>query len=229
MKLYVASPTLRKLLSVLIPALLIPATVLAGAMLFEAGAYVWISLIVAVLSLVLLIAGFERREIGTRRTVLVSIMVAMCIVGRIIPLFKPVSAICILTAVYLGPQAGFYTGATAALLSNFLFGQGPWTPFQMLAWGLIGLFAGLLAKPLQKSRILLLLYGVASGVAFSAVMDVWSVLWMSGSLTPAAFSAALLAALPHTALYAVSNLAFLLLLATPIGDKLARIKLKYGV
>ena len=156
-------------------------------------------------------------------------MVAMCIVGRIIPLFKPVSAICILTAVYLGPQTGFYTGAPAALLSNFLFGQGPWTPFQMLAWGLIGLFAGLLAKPLQKSRILLLLYGVASGIAFSVVMDVWSVLWMSGSLTPAAFSAALLAALPHTPLYAVSNMVFLLVLATPIGDKLARIKLKYGV
>ena len=226
---YIANSALRKTLTILIPALLIPCAVIVGALAFDAKAHLFISLAVAILSLLLLIAGFEQREIGTRRTVLVSVMVALCVVGRLIPFFKPVTAIVVLCAVYLGPQAGFYTGATAALLSNFLFGQGPWTPFQMLAWGLIGLFAGLLAKPLQKSRILLLLYGVASGVAFSVVMDVWSVLWMSGSLTPAAFSAALLAALPHTALYAVSNLVFLLVLATPIGDKLARIKLKYGV
>ena len=47
-----------------------------------------------------------------------------------------------LTAMYLGSEAGFLTGAMAALLSNFYFGQGPWTAFQMLAWGLIGWIAG---------------------------------------------------------------------------------------
>ena len=226
---YIANSALRKTLTILIPALLIPCAVIVGALAFDAKAHLFISLAVAILSLLLLIAGFEQREIGTRRTVLVSVMVALCVVGRLIPFFKPVTAIVVLCAVYLGPQAGFYTGSVAALLSNFLFGQGPWTPFQMLGWGLIGLFAGLLSKPLGKSRVLLLLYGVLAGVAFSAVMDVWSVLWASGELTFAGYTAALVAALPHTALYAVSNVAFLWIFAKPVGDKLQRIKIKYGI
>lgn len=226
---YVKSPRLRAILSVLIPALLIPAVVLAGAFLPGKSTYLWVSLAVAVLSLLLFVAGFEKKEIGTRRAVLVSVMIALCIVGRLIPFFKPVTALVILCAVYLGAQAGFYTGALAALLSNFIFGQGPWTPFQMLAWGLIGLFAGLLSGPLQKSRVLLLLYGALAGVAYSAVMDVWSVLWATGSPEPSAYLAALITALPHTALYVVSNLLFLFVCAKPIGDKLQRIKIKYGV
>ncbi len=226
---FIANAGLRRVLSWLIPALLIPAVVLAGTLWLESSAHLWVSLAVAILSLLLFVAGFEQKAIGTRRTVLVSVMIALCIVGRLIPLFKPVSALIILCAVYLGAQAGFYTGALAALLSNFMFGQGPWTPFQMLAWGLIGLFAGLLAKPLLKSRPLLYLYGLASAVAFSAVMDVWSVLWMSGGLAPDAYAAAVIAAIPHTALYAASNVAFLLICAKPIGDKLQRIKTKYGI
>lgn len=226
---YIASPRARRVLSVLIPALLIPAVILAGALFLDSSAYLLVSVAVALLSLLLLIAGFEQKQLGTRRTVLVSVMVALCLVGRLIPFFKPVSAICVLCAVYLGPQAGFYTGALSALLSNFIFGQGPWTPFQMLAWGLIGLFAGLLSAPLQKSRALLLLYGALSGVLFSIVMDVWSVLWATGGITPAAYFAAFVTALPHTALYTASNLLFLFLCSKPIGDKLQRIKIKYGV
>ena len=226
---YVKSPKLRAILSVLIPALLIPSVVLAGAFLPGKSSCLWVSLAVAVLSLLLFVAGFEKKEIGTRRAVLVSVMIALCIVGRLIPFFKPVTALVVLCAVYLGAQAGFYTGALAALLSNFIFGQGPWTPFQMLAWGLIGLFAGILAKPLHKSRVLLLLYGAFAGIAYSAVMDVWSVLWATGSPDPAAYLAALVTALPHTALYVASNLLFLWLCAKPIGDKLQRIKIKYGI
>ena len=226
---YLKSPRLRSLLSVLIPALLSPAIVIAGAFLPGKTSYLWVSLAVAVLSLLLFVAGFEKKEIGTRRSVLVSVMIALCIVGRLIPFFKPVTALVVLCAIYLGAQAGFYTGAVAALLSNFMFGQGPWTPFQMLAWGLVGLFAGLLAKPLQKSRLLLLLYGALAGVVFSAVMDVWSVLWATGSLSADGYLASLIAALPHTALYAASNVIFLWIFAKPIGDKLQRIKIKYGI
>lgn len=224
---FIANARVRRVLSILIPAVLIPLVVLIGALAFDATAHLWISLMVAVLSLLLFVAGFEQKAIGTRRTVLVSVMIALCIVGRLIPVFKPVTALIVLSAVYLGAQAGFYTGALSALLSNIIFGQGPWTPFQMLAWGLIGLFAGLLAKPLEKSRVLLLLYGAAAGVAFSAVMDVWTVLWMSGGSD--SYLALLITALPHTVLYTLSNLLFLWLCAKPIGNKLSRIKIKYGL
>ena len=226
---YISNARVRSVLSILIPALLIPATVLAGALLLGERAYMPVSVAVALLSLLLLVAGFEQKAIGTRRTVLVSVIIALCIVGRLIPVFKPVTALVVLGAVYLGAQAGFYIGALSALLSNFLFGQGPWTPFQMLAWGLIGLFAGLLSKPLQNSRAALLIYGVLAGIAYSAVMDIWSVLWASGGFSPSAYLAAAVAAIPHTVLYALSNLMFLLICAKPIGDKMRRIKIKYGI
>ena len=130
---------------------------------------------------------------------------------------------------YMGAEAGFLTGALAAALSNFFFGQGPWTPFQMLAWGFVGLIAGALAKPLKTHRWLLLLYGVLSGVLYSLMMDVWNVLWYAGGLDWSLYGAAVMAALPHTLLYAASNFVFLYLLATPFGEKLARVKVKYGV
>ena len=156
-------------------------------------------------------------------------MIALSIAGRFIPFFKPVTAITILTAIYLGGEAGFLVGSFSALLSNFYFGQGPWTAFQMLAWGLIGLFAGFLAKPLEKSKTALLVYGVLSGIAFSFIMDVWTVLWYNGSFNISLYLAALTTAIPHTVLYAVSNFIFLLLLSKPFGEKLNRIKIKYGV
>ena len=104
---YIANAKLRTTLSIVIPALLIPCTVILGALLFDAKSYLFVSLAVAILSLLLLIAGFDQKDIGTRRTVLVSVMVALCVVGRLIPLFKPVTAIVVLSALYLGPQAGF--------------------------------------------------------------------------------------------------------------------------
>ncbi|MBR6740569.1 MAG: ECF transporter S component [Clostridia bacterium] len=220
---------LRRVLRLLIPLVLIPALAVVGTLVFDAKKHIFISLMVAVLAIVLFIAGFERRQTGTRRMVIVSVMTALSVAGRFIPFFKPVTAITVITAVYLGPESGFAVGAFSALLSNFYFGQGPWTPFQMLAWGLVGLIAGYLALPLKKSRALLLAYGVLSGFVFSLAMDVWTVIWYNGGFVPKLFLSATVTALPHTLLYAVSNFAFLFFMAKPFGDKLQRIKIKYGV
>ena len=77
----------------------------------------------------------------------------------------------------LGSESGFLVGAMSALVTNFYFGQGPWTPFQMFAWGMIGLIAGYLGDPLRRSRIALAVYGAFSGIAYSMIMDIWTVLW----------------------------------------------------
>ena len=225
----IKNSTARNILRYLIPLLLIPALVLIGALVFADKRYIIISLGIAVLSVLLFIAGVERRNIGSRRLVLTAVMIALCVVGRMIPLFKPVTALTVIVAMYLGAESGFLTGAMAALLSNFFFGQGPWTPFQMLAWGLIGLLAGYLSPLLIRSRAFLLTYGVLSGVAFSFIMDIWTVLWYNGTFSLPMYLGALSTAVPYTIMYAVSNLIFLLLLARPMGEKLARIKLKYGV
>ncbi|MEM1483588.1 ECF transporter S component [Oscillospiraceae bacterium PP1C4] len=93
---------------------------------------------------------FDHRKPQARELIPIAVMAALCVVGRaafsIIPLphFKPVSAIIIITAVAFGPETGFLTGALAGFVSNFMFGQGPWTPWQMFCWGMIGFIAGLL-------------------------------------------------------------------------------------
>ena len=220
---------LRSALRYLIPLCFIPVLVLIGSFLFSAQRYLILSFGVAVLSLILFYVGIEEKKIGTRRMVLTAIFVALSVVGRFIPLLKPVTALTVIAAVFLGAESGFLTGSLAALISNIYFGQGPWTPFQMLAWGLIGLFAGYLSQPLKKHRLALLLYGVLSGVFFSFVMDIWTVLWYSGGFDLSLYLAALVSAIPHTVLYAVSNFFFLFFLFKPMGEKLERVKLKYGV
>lgn len=218
-----------KTLRLLIPLCFIPLTVLLGATVVDERRYGLISLCVAILVVWLFLLGFEKETASSRRTVLVAVLIALSVVGRMIPLFKPITAITVLSAIYLGAESGFTVGALSALISNFYFGQGPWTPFQMLAWGLIGLFAAWLSRPLRKSRTLLLIYGLLSAILYSALMDVWTVLWASQTITLSIYLAALLTALPHTILYAVSNVIFLALLAKPFGEKLERVKIKYGV
>ncbi|MBE6636753.1 MAG: ECF transporter S component [Ruminococcaceae bacterium] len=223
------SAPLRKMLRVILPLAIIPMTVGLGLFFLNERYYLPLSCVVALLALLLFYLGLDNQKLGTRRLVMVSVMTVLCIVGRWIPFFKPITALTVITALYLGPESGFLVGSLAALLSNISFGQGPWTPFQMLGWGLIGLIAGYLERPLRRHRVLLLLYGVAAGIFFSLLMDIFTALWYHSSFTIAAYLAVMATALPHTLLYACSNFIFLWYMAKPIGDKLNRLKLKYGI
>lgn len=211
----------------------VPLFVAGGALLFRERQSVWVSLCVAALACVPFFAVFERNTADVRRMVVLAVLVALSVLGRFafsfVPHFKPVTAIVIVAGLFLGAESGFLCGALSALLSNFLFGQGPWTPFQMLGWGLIGFFAGLLSRPLRKHLSLLLIYGGLAGAAFSLIMDVWTAFWLDGSFVFARYAALVVTALPVTAVYAASNIVFLLLLARPLGKKLDRIEKKYGL
>ncbi len=211
----------------------VPAAVLLGILLFGDKKYIFVSAFVAVLSCVPFFMSFEGKKTSTKRLVLLASMVAFSVAGRYIfaflPHFKPVTAIVVVTGIYLGIESGFLCGALSALISGFIFGIGPWTPFQMFAWGLIGLLASLLSAVLKKNKAALCVFGALSGVLYSLLLDVVSTLWYDGGFNPARYLALLLTSLPVTAVYAVSNVIFLLLLAKPIGEKLERIKIKYGL
>ncbi len=213
--------------------LLIPAVVVIGALLFREKYYAWISLCVAVISVIPLLYAFERRESSSKELTVLAVLIAISAAGRFIfawlPGFKPVTAFTVIVAVWLGKEAGFVVGALSAVVSNMYFGQGPWTPFQMFAWGLLGLLAGLLAKPLRQHRAALCVFGVLAGVLFSLTMDVWKTLWADNTFDLFRYGASVVTALPVTAEYALSNVIFLLLLAKPIGEKLTRIRRKYGL
>jgi len=221
--------TCRNVLRWLIPVLGIPALTFIGSWILKGKYYLPVAMLGALLSFLLFVAGFEKKRTGTRRIVIVSVMTALCFIGRFLPFLKPMTAITIITAIYLGRESGFLTGALSALLSNFYFGQGPWTIFQMMTWGLLGWLAGILAEPLKRHRSLLLVYGVTAGILYSFCMDIWTVLWYAGEFDSTLYASALVTAIPYTLSYILSNLIFLTLLEKPIGEKLERIRIKYGI
>ena len=96
------------------------------------------------------ILAFEWKGCGARELAAIAVMTGLSVCSRVLfaplPGFKPVSAIVILTGLSFGPLAGFITGAASAVLSNFFFGQGPWTAFQMLAWGSVGFLSGFFCR-----------------------------------------------------------------------------------
>lgn len=222
----------KKILRAVILFLLIPLCILLGTVISGGRAYVWISICVALLSCVPFFLAFEKKSASGKMLIL-SVMVALSVLGRfafsVLPHFKPVTAIVVIAGMYLGTESGFLCGALSAVLSNIMFGQGPWTPFQMFSWGLIGLLAAFFSVPLKKSKLALAVFGVFSGIIFSLLMDGWTVLWAEGTFSVSRYLAFVVSALPVTAIYAVSNVLFLLVLAAPIGGKLDRIIKKYGI
>lgn len=192
-------------------------------------AFVMAAAAVAVCGVLLVI--YERKKTSVYGLVLTAVLTAMSVAGRLIfapfPGFKPVTAIVVLTGMYLGCQSGFFCGALTALVSNFYFGQGPWTPFQMLIWGVIGILAGALSDFLKRDRLALTVYGVAAGVLFSLVMDIYTTLWARGGWSWSFYLVAVGSAAPYTVVYAVSNVVFLLALSKPVGKKLERVMSRY--
>lgn len=212
----------------------VPAVIAVGAALLSFQKYNLLSLMAACLILAVFLAENERKPQDVRKMVLVAVLSAISALSRIvfaaIPHFKPVAAIVIVTGMSLGPEAGFLTGALSALVSNMYFGQGPWTPFQMFAWGIAGFFAGVLrSRGGLKSTLSICVYGAAAGIFFSLILDLWTVLSIDNSLNPGRYLAVTAAALPIMAEYAASNVIFLLLLKKPFETLFGRIKQKYGI
>ena len=179
--------------------------------------------------------GFERSRPGLRQVMPAVVLGALAAAGRVLfaplPDFKPVSAICILAGVVFGRRCGFMVGALAALVSNFFFGQGPWTPWQMYGWGLIGYLAGVLADTglFDRFRPTVYAYGFLSGLLYGIVLDSWHVI---GYISPLTWEGALLsygAGLPFNVVHGVATAAFLLALYAPWRRKLERIRAKYAL
>lgn len=212
--------------------LLIPALIIIGTALFNNKQYVLVAAGIAALSFIPVFLSFEKGRHNERELLVIACMTVLSVLSReifmLVPHFKPVTAMIIITAIAFGKEAGFLTGALTALLSNIFFGQGPWTPFQMCAWGLTGLISGLIFGNGKTNLFKLILTGIVSGIGFSFFMDIYTALSL-GSFSFSVYLAALLSAAPVTAIYCFSNVVFLLLLSKPLLKILTRIKTKYGV
>jgi energy-coupling factor transport system substrate-specific component len=214
-------------LAVVVPVLLLSST-LTGDRNFGI-----LSVFVIILAMVPFFLRFERRKPQARELVIIAVMATLAALGRVafapIPNFKPTSAIVIITAMAFGPEAGFLTGAVAGAASNLFFGQGPWTPWQMFCWGMIGFGAGILSQGWLKSKLCLCIYSFFSGFAFGWIMNIWFIISFIQPITWATVIAAYISSLWFDFTHALSTLIFILVLAKPWLKKLNRIKVKYGL
>ena len=214
--------------------LAVAACIVVGVKLLAERRYNLISAIIMFLACLPFYFAYEKREGSIRRMVMIAVMTAIAVVGRLIfgavPAVKPLTATVIMTGMYMGPESGFLVGSLSAVVSNIFFGQGPWTPFQMFTLGLQGLIAGLpFMRRLLRKRVPLILYGLFAGALYSWIMDIWTVISLIGKWSFKRYLIALGTAIPYTVTYMISNVIFLLLMRKPIGEKLERIQIKHGI
>ena len=138
-----------------------------------------------------------------------------------------------MSGLVFGAESGLVIGAVAALSSNMILGQGPWTPWQMLAWGLVGLTAGMLRKTkLLNSTLGKIIFGIIWGFLFGWIMNLWGLLALTQSGTSLSLEAILMyfaGSSLFDSMHSVSNVFFLLLFGNIWMKNLTRFKVKYGL
>lgn len=215
---------------------LIPATLLLSRYL-PGRAHYLTSTLVIIFILIPFFLSFEGKKPSARILVLIAVLCALAVASRAIfamlPNFKPIYGIIIIAGIALGAQAGFLVGAVSAFASNFLFGQGPWTPWQMLAYGACGLLAGLVyyrKDKLPKDPLSLGLFGfVAVLFVVCPLLDTSTVLTTLTVFTPTAIISIYTTAILTNLIQASCTLVTLLAISKPMLRKIDRIITKYGL
>jgi energy-coupling factor transport system substrate-specific component len=209
---------------------------LAAAMLsLNRGSALMMGTMLVLLSLVPWIWQFERRPRQARELVLIAVMAAIASISRIpfatlLPGFTPVTFVIIVTGVVFGAEAGWMVGVVTGFVSNMFLGQGPWTPWQMFAWGLAGFTAGLFARsPIGRHRWALALFGVCWGYLYGWITNATIVLDIAlREQSWQAIAAVYVLGLPFDTAHAAANLFFAATLAPSWIRMLERYRRKYG-
>lgn len=226
----------RTIASMFLILILIPVTIWIGITLFDDRKYFVISLAIAVYCMLPFFLIFEGRKPQARELLTIAVLVAIAVAGRaaffMVPSFKPVVAVTIISAVCFGAESGFLVGALSMLSSNMLFGQGPWTPWQMFAAGIIGFLAGILFQKgwLKARKISLCIYGfLATVFIYGGIMNPASLVMTSYAITKQNLLAIYMSGLPVDLVHASATVIFLWIASKPMIEKLERIKVKYGM
>lgn len=226
----------RTIASMFLILILIPVTIWIGITLFDDRKYFVISLAIAVYCMLPFFLIFEGRKPQARELLTIAVLVAIAVAGRaaffMVPSFKPVVAVTIISAVCFGAESGFLVGALSMLSSNMFFGQGPWTPWQMFAAGIIGFLAGILFQKgwLKARKISLCIYGfLATVFIYGGIMNPASLVMTSYAVTKRNLLAIYMSGLPVDLVHASATVIFLWIASKPMIEKLERIKVKYGM
>lgn len=216
--------------------LIVPLLLYLSVRYFYGRKYLICSLIVIIAAMMPFFMMFEGRKPKAREIMVISVLAAIGVAGRaaffMVPSFKPVAAIVILTGISFGGEAGFLVGCLIMMLSNMFMGQGPWTPWQMFAFGMIGFLAGILyQKGILKARKAdLCIFGFLSVfLIYGGIMNPASALMAYGTITWQSLLAFYISGAPVDLVHALSTVIFLWFLSRPLLEKLERIKKKYGL
>lgn len=228
--------TRRTLVATALILLLIPLTLYVGVFYLDNKKYYFISLLVLLECMLPFFLIFEGRKPQARELVIIAVLCAIGIAGRaalfMLPQFKPVMAVTIIAGVAFGGETGFLVGAMTMLASNIFFGQGPLTPWQMFAMGIIGFLAGILFRKgwLRRSRGALGIFGALAAILiYGGIMNPASALTWVGELNGNILLTYYITGLPFDCIQAAATWLFLFFGAEPMLEKLDRIKVKYGL
>ena len=197
--------------------------------------YYIVSAAVLVISMLPFFVSFEIKSITAREVTLTATLIALAVVSRaafyLIPQVKPIAAVVIASAVCLGAERGYIIGAFSAFISNFIFGQGIHTPFQMVALGLVGLIAGLIFKKFPANKWSLAVVGfVLACVLYGLIVDLSTILVMYGeNLTLSGVLSVYAAGVPFNLVFGGATAVFLFLFGEPFIRKIKRVNTKFGI
>ncbi|MGU3471328.1 ECF transporter S component [Paenibacillus sp. D51F] len=196
--------------------------------------YLQLSLIMIGLVMLPFFIRFERRRLRAEELLLIAMLGAIAAVSRVpfaaLPGVQPVSFVVIMAALVFGAETGFLVGSIAAVASNLMLGQGPWTPWQMFGWGMIGFTAGLLRHTrFMASRWGRAAFGFGWGFLFGWIMNLWSLLGFYDRLSWPAFASVYAASFYFDLAHALSNVFFLTLFSGIWLKIMGRVKQKYGL
>lgn len=214
--------------------LLIPLTLYFGTKLPGRSYYITGTAIIIELMIPFFMA-FEGRKVQARELVVIAVMCALAIVSRVaipIPHFKPIFAVVMLAGIACGPEAGFMVGAIAAFASNFFYGQGPHTPWQMMAYGAGGMLAGFLfakGRLPRKPWVMALFGGLTAILWVGPLLDLSGIFLIPARINWSSALAIMLSGLYVNITQAICTVLVMLLLSKPLLGMLDRIKLKYGM
>ncbi len=228
--------TKRTLFSTFLILLLIPFTIYIGVFFLGDRKYYFISLLIIFETMIPFLMVFESRKPKARELIVISVLCAIAVAGRaaffMLPQFKPVVALVIIAGICFGGETGFLVGSITGFVSNFFFGQGPWTPWQMFAFGIIGFIAGILFKKgfLRKTKASLCIFGfIATFVIYGGIMNPASVIMWQSKINWDMIKAAYIMGIPFDFIHALGTAIFLWFISETMIDKIERIKVKYGL
>ena len=226
----------RTLVAAFLILLTIPLTIYIGVYFLGDRKYYFISLMIILQTLLPFCMVFEKRKPEARELVVISALCAIAVAGRtaffMLPQFKPVVALVIIAGVCFGGETGFLVGVITGFVSNFFFGQGPWTPWQMFAFGIIGFAAGVLFRKglLRRTKMSLCIFGaVVTLVIYGGIMNPAAIITYQATATYEMIVTSYIVGLPLDLVHSMATAFFLWFIAEPMIDKLERIKVKYGL